>query len=277
MMSLLLAVTAAAEEEDESTVEIGHHVERHFFGMTFNMDTIWTTLIAGTIVILLGFWAKSKLTKDSTDHVPTKIQLVWEAVVGEVTKQVEDNLGKVNPFVVPLAVALFFFILIANWFELIPSEFNDDTGHLLPAPTADTNLTYALAFITIVGVWTFGIRQKGVKGYFKHFLEPFPVLLPLNILEELVKPITLALRLFGNIFAGGIMLALIGMIPLWGSWLPNVIWKLFDMFIGGIQAFIFALLTVLYFGMAGAHHGDEHDEHEAHDDQAEDKTPALAG
>jgi len=274
MMSLLLAVTAAAEEEEESTVEIGHHVERHFLGMTFNMDTIWTTLIAGTVVILLGFWAKSRLTKDTTDHVPTKIQLVWEAVVGEVTKQVEDNLGKVNPFVVPLAVALFFFILVANWFELIPSEINEETGHLLPAPTADTNLTYALAFVTIVGVWTFGIRQKGVKGYFKHFLEPFPVLLPLNILEELVKPITLALRLFGNIFAGGIMLALIGMIPLWGSWLPNVIWKLFDMFIGGIQAFIFALLTVLYFGMAGAHHGDEHEEH---DEQAEAKTPALAG
>ena len=66
-----------------------------------------------------------------------------------------------------------------------------------------------MALIVIVGVWTFGIRQKGLKGYLKHFLEPYPYLLPLNILEELVKPITLALRLFGNIFAGGIMLALI--------------------------------------------------------------------
>lgn len=275
MMSQLMLVASEAAKEEESTIEIGHHVERQFLGMTFNMDTIWTTLIAGTIVVLLGFWAKAKLTKPEPDHVPTKIQLVWEAVVGEVTKQVEDNLGKVNPFVVPLAVALFFFILIANWFELVPSDYNDSTGHLLPAPTADTNLTYALAAITIVGVWTFGIRSKGVKGYFKHFLEPFPVLLPLNILEELVKPITLALRLFGNIFAGGIMLALIGMIPLWGSWAPNLLWKLFDMFIGGIQAFIFALLTVLYFGMAGAHHGDEHDEGEHAQDDA--KTPALAG
>jgi F-type H+-transporting ATPase subunit a len=274
MMSLLTFVTAdAAAEESSSSIEIGHHVERHFLGMTFNVDTIWSTLIAGVIVILLGFWAKAKLTAGDPEHVPTKIQLVWEAVVGEVTKQVEDNLGKVNPFVVPLAVALFFFILIANWFELIPSNYNDHTGHLLPAPTADTNLTYALAAITIVGVWTFGIRSKGVKGYFRHFLEPFPVLLPLNILEELVKPITLALRLFGNIFAGGIMLALIGMIPLWGSWAPNLLWKLFDMFIGGIQAFIFALLTVLYFGMAGAQHGDEHEEHA----DEEKKTPALAG
>ena len=104
----------------------------------------------------------------------------------------------------------------------MPSELNHETGHLLPAPTADTNLTYALAAITIVSVWVYGIRQKGVKGYFKHFLEPFPILLPLNILEELVKPITLALRLFGNIFAGGIMLALIGLLPIFALWAPNL-------------------------------------------------------
>ena len=249
----------------ESDIKIGEHVERHFLGLTFNMDTIWTTVIAGTIVVLLGFWARSALTKDPDDHVPTKIQLLWETIVKEVTTQVEDNLGRVHPFVVPLAVALFFFILIANWLELIPSELNHE-AHLLPAPTSDTNLTYAMAILVMVGVWTYGIRQKGVKAYFKHFVEPYPVLLPLNILEELVKPITLALRLFGNIFAGGIMLALIGLIPIWASWLPQILWKAFDMFIGGIQAFIFALLTVLYFGMAGAGHDDHDEEHEESDD-----------
>ena len=268
-------------------IEIGHHVEKEFLGMTFNVDTIWATLIAGTVVILLGFWARSALTKDADDHVPSKIQLIWEAIVGEVNRQVLDNLGRTHPFVVPLAVALFFFILIANWFELIPSELNHETGHLLPAPTADTNLTYALAAITIVSVWVYGIRQKGAKGYFKHFLEPYPALLPLNILEELTKPITLALRLFGNIFAGGIMLALIGLIPAFAMWAPNLIWKLFDMFIGGIQAFIFALLTVLYFGMAGAGHDDHDEKHAAETDESEtdeaadettedEKSPALA-
>jgi len=251
-------------------IKIGEHVERHFLGMTFNMDTIWTTVIAGTIVVLLGLWARKALTKDTEDHVPTKIQLLWETIVKEVSTQVEDNLGKANPFVIPLAVALFFFILIANWLELIPSELNDK-AHLLPAPTSDTNLTYAMAILVMVGVWTYGIRTKGAKAYFRHFIEPYPVLLPLNVLEELVKPITLALRLFGNIFAGGIMLALIaglitwsvGSIPVGGvlGLFFNVVWKLFDMAIGGIQAFIFALLTVLYFGMAGAGH-DEHDEHD---------------
>jgi F-type H+-transporting ATPase subunit a len=261
----------------DTNITIGEHVQRTIGGFTFNLDTIWTTVIAGLIVCGLGLWAKAKLTAETEDRVPTKIQLVWEAIIGEVTTQVEANLGRVNPFVVPLAVALFFFILIANWLELLPTELNHDT-HLLPAPTADTNLTYALALLVMVGVWTYGIREKGLKGYLKHFLEPFPILLPLNILEELIKPLTLALRLFGNIFAGGIMLALIGLIPAYIMWAPNVLWKLFDMAIGGIQAFIFALLTVLYFGMAGAGH-DDTDEHQSRShDKADEKEaePELA-
>ena len=164
-----------------------------------------------------------------------------------------------HSYVVPAAISLFFFILFANWFELLPTELNHDT-HLLPAPTAGTTLTCAMAGLVMISVWVYGIPQKRVNGYFKHFVEPFPILLPLNILEELIKPITLALRLFGNIFAGGIMLALITLMPLYVLWLPNILWKAFDMFIGLIQAFIFALLTVLYFAMAGAGH-DEHDEH----------------
>ncbi len=267
----------------ENEITIGEHVTRSVGGFTFNLDTIWSTAVAGALVLILGFVARRALTKPNPSHVPTKVQLIWETIVGQVNTQVEENLGKLNPFVVPLAVALFFFILFANWLELLPTELNHDV-HLLPAPTADTNLTYAMAIMVMVGVWTYGIREKGVKGYFKHFLEPFPILLPLNILEELIKPLTLALRLFGNIFAGGIMLALITLIPPYLLWAPNLIWKLFDMAIGGIQAFIFALLTVLYFGMAGAKHADhdEHDEHDkpdqhgAHPAKLEEKTPAAA-
>ena len=263
----------------ESSIKIGEHVERHFAGMTFNMDTIWATAFAGALVVALGFWARRQLTRSTEDHVPTKLQILWETIVTQVTREVEDNLGHVNPLVVPLAVALFFFILFANWLEILPTELNHDV-HLLPAPTADTNLTYAMALLVIIGVWGFGIRQKGVGGYFKHFMEPYPWLLPLNVLEELVKPITLALRLFGNIFAGGIMLALIaglitwqvGAIPVGGvlGFFFNIVWKLFDMAIGVIQAFIFALLTVLYFGMAGADHDESHDE--SHDEAV--KQPA---
>jgi F-type H+-transporting ATPase subunit a len=259
-------------------IQIGHHVERKFLGLTFNMDTIWTTLIAGTIVVGLGFWARKQLTRTTDDHVPTKLQIAWEAVIDQVQTQVEDNLGRVNRTVVMIAVAEFFFILVANWMEMIPSEPNEDY-HFLPSPTADTNLTYAMAVVVMIGVWTYGIREKGAKGYFSHFLQPFPFLLPLNIIEEITKPISLALRLFGNIFAGGILLALIasltawsvGVIPVGGvlSVVFAILWKLFDMAIGLIQAFIFALLTVLYFGMAGAGH-DDHEEHADADDATAD-------
>jgi F-type H+-transporting ATPase subunit a len=262
----------------EVEIHPGEHPEGHFLGMTWNLDTIWVTVVAGLIVCLLGLWARRQLTLKTDDYVPTKLQLVWESVVKEVQTQVEDNLGRVHPYVVPLATALFFFILVANWLEVIPTEPNKHL-HLLPSPTADTNLTYAMGFIAMVSVWIYGIRKKGVKAYFKHYLEPYPILLPLELLQDLLKPITLALRLFGNIFAGGIMIALIGSlvslapghIPLGGFFavILSVVWKLFDtMFLGALQAFIFALLTVLYFGMAGA----GHDEHEDHDEAAADES-----
>jgi len=268
-------VLSVSEEHEDTEITIGEHVVRSVGGISFNLDTIWTTLTAGVLVLLLGFLARRALTRDPEDHVPTKLQLFWEAIVKQVNEQVEDNLGRVHPYVAPLAISLFFFILFANWLELLPTELNHDT-HLTPAPTADTNLTYAMAILVMVSVWVYGIRQKGVKGYFRHFIEPFPVLLPLNILEELIKPLTLALRLFGNIFAGGIMLALIGLLPFYALWAPNLLWKLFDMAIGGIQAFIFALLTVLYFAMAGAGHGDDHAHDEPAHDEADEAAPVPA-
>jgi F-type H+-transporting ATPase subunit a len=274
MISQLTLVAADSGSEEESSIEIGHHVTWEWNGMTFHLDTIWATFIAGAIVVGLGFWARRQLTKDTEDHVPTKLQLAWETLVNWVSNQVEDSLGQVNRTVVALATALFFFILIANWFEIIPSAWNDETGHVLPPPTADTNLTYALALLVFVGTWMYGIRERGVRGYFGGFISGsvasnkiadvparafFTVL---NVIEELIKPVTLALRLFGNIFAGGIMLALIGLLPAFIFWGPTVIWKLFELFIGGVQAFIFALLTILYFGMAAAGHGDHGDEHD---------------
>jgi F-type H+-transporting ATPase subunit a len=231
-------------------IDPGHHITTEVFGLTVNADTIWSTVIAGLIVILLGLWMRAKITS----KVPSKIQVFWEWITEAVTTQVEASLGKVNPFVVPLAIALFVFILTANWLHAIPSD------HKLVAPTADVNLTYALALLVIVGVHIHSVRQRGWGGYVKHYFQPNPIMFPINLIEELVKPFTLALRLFGNIFSGGIMVLLIGLLPSYLLWGPNAAWKLFDLFIGLIQAFIFALLTILYFGMAGETHEDEHDE-----------------
>jgi F-type H+-transporting ATPase subunit a len=258
-------ISAAPAVLADTDIKIGEHVTGKLFGLTFNVDTIWTTAVAGAIVIGLGLL----LRRSMSDTVPSKIQIMWEAVVNEVTAQVEGNLGKVNPFVVPLALALFVFILISNWLELIPSG---EDPKILPAPTADINLTLSLAALVIVSVWVYGVRTQGAKNYVKHFVQPYPALLPLNILEEIAKPFTLALRLFGNIFAGGIMIALIGLLPVFTLWAPNIIWKLFDMFIGVIQAFIFGLLTILYFGAATGH-AEEHDDAPSSSD---DRQPSAA-
>lgn len=220
--------------------EIGHHVTLSIGGFVFNLDTIWSSVLAAAVVIGLGLLLRRKVTSG----VPSRLQLVWETVVEQVRSQVADQIGPTAPFVVPLAISLFMFILIANWIELIPTNEN------LPAPTADVNLTFALAFVVIIWMHVISIRRKGLKNYLAHYGQPYKLLIPINVIEEIAKPITLALRLFGNIFSGTIMIILIGLFPAFLVPWPNAAWKLFDMFIGVIQAFIFALLTILYFATA---------------------------
>lgn len=222
-------------------VKVGEHHDWHIFGVTLHGDTITATLIAGAIIIILGLL----LRRSVNARKPGKLQLFWETVVDQVEDQVDSTMGlRTSPFVVPLAITLFLFILIANWLAIIPSP--GDPEYLIP-PASDVNLTYAMALLVIVGMHVIGIRKRGFRDYYHHLFQPYKVLFPLNLIEELVKPLTLALRLFGNIFAGVIMVALIALFPAWLLWLPNVAWKLFDMFIGAIQAFIFGLLTIIYF------------------------------
>jgi len=231
----------------------GEHIQWHLFGLTLNGDTITATLIAGAIVLLLGF----RLQRGASTREPTKLQLAFETLTQQVEKQVEDTMGvKSAPFVVPLAMALFLFIFIANLLAIIP------TGHhpeYAPPPASDVNLTYALALLVIGTMHVVGIRKKGLRGYYGHLFRKPYLLIPLNIIEEVMKPVTLSLRLFGNIFAGTIMVALIAAMPAFILWAPDILWKLFDSFIGLIQAFIFSLLTVIYFSsVAPAKEGASH-------------------
>jgi len=223
------------------TVKVGEHHVWHIFGVTLNGDTISATLVAGGIILLLGVLLRRSFNAQN----PGKLQIFFETTVQQVEDQVDSTMGiQVAPFVVPLALGLFLFILIANWLALIPSP--GDPEYLIP-PASDVNLTYALALFVIVTMHVTGVRKRGFKGYYHHLLTPSPFMLPINIIEELAKPLTLALRLFGNIFSGVIMVSLIALFPAYILWAPNVIWKLFDAFIGLIQAFIFGLLTIIYF------------------------------
>ncbi|MDP9118169.1 MAG: F0F1 ATP synthase subunit A [Actinomycetota bacterium] len=231
-----------ATTHEAITINVGDHIQWHVFGLTLNGDTITGTLIAGGLLIALGLFMRARVSV----RKPGGVQLFFETVTSEVETRVEESLGvKTAPFVVPLAMSLFLFILFANWLAIIP------TGHkpeYAPPPASDVNLTYALALIVIGTMHVSGIRRKGVRGFYGHIFRKPRILIPLNIIEEVMKPVTLALRLFGNIFSGVIMVTLIALFPAYILWAPDIIWKLFDAFIGLIQAFIFGLLTVLYFG-----------------------------
>jgi F-type H+-transporting ATPase subunit a len=229
-----------AAQGGSSSISPSEHVgEFEFLGMTFYGDTMWTSTIAAVTVVGAGFYVRSRVTS----QVPNKVQLAYESLTSYMVEQVQGRMGR-GPaeFLAPLTVALFAFILLCNWIGLIPS------GHpeYLRPPTADVNLAYALAVFVFVAAWVWGFREQGTRTL-RRFVQPYAALAPLNIIEEIAKPISLSLRLFGNILSGTIMISVIALIPWWGLWLPNAAWKLFDLFIGAIQALIFSLLTIMQF------------------------------
>lgn len=241
---------AAAAIQAESSIEVGVHPTVQFLGMTFNVDTMYTTAIAAVATLAVMYF----VMRTATSSVPTKMQVVVETVLTQVRTYVEEAVGhKVPSWLVPLGFSLFFFILFCNWFEWIPSGHHPER---LGPPTADTNLTFALTVVVMVGYIYIGFKRKGRRYVTDWFTAKPAIRRPVLIIEQLVNPLSLSLRLFGNVLAGGIMLAVIGLLPLAWVWLygpANVVWKLFDAgLIFPIQAFIFAFLTILYFGFAVA-------------------------
>jgi F-type H+-transporting ATPase subunit a len=228
----------------------GEHWTGSLFGLTVNLDTIIGTLIAAVIVCGLGIFMARRATKGR----PSGLQVAFEALAGWVQGQVREGMGLRAPRgVVGLCITLFTFILICNWLAALPTE------HLIPPPTSDVNLVYPMALLVIVWVNVAGIRKNGAKAYFGHFTKPYTFLAPIEFITQYFsRPLSLALRLFGNIFAGGIMVSVIALMPAYILWAPNAAWKLFDMFIGAIQALIFTLLTLIYFSEAV---GSEHEAH----------------
>lgn len=235
----------------EPQIEVGEHTHATWLGMTVNTDTILSTAIAAVIVLALAFYLRSKITSTG---VPGGVQLFWEAVTIQMRDQIESAIGmRIAPFVLPLAVTIFIFILISNWLSVLPLQY-DQNGHpkeLLTSAAGDINYVLALALFVFICYHAAGIWRRGIIGHPLKLLKGHVVFLaPINIVEELAKPISLSLRLFGNIFAGGILVSLIALFPAYIMWAPNAIWKSFDLFVGAIQAFIFAILTILYFSQA---------------------------
>jgi F-type H+-transporting ATPase subunit a len=223
-----------------------HHGVVRVAGMTIYLDVVWTTLIAAAIVLGLGLLMRRKVTSG----VPGKLQLFWEVLVEQVSDLATSAIGPEGLPFVGLGVTIFFFILICNWLAFIPSG---EPG-FLAAPTGDVNLPLALALIVIFLVHYNSVKKLGARGYFRHYKGAYRALTPINVIEEITKPITLTFRLFGNIFSGALMITVIvTLIPPYASWIGLAVWKPFDeLFIGAIQAYIFGLLTIIYLGMGMA-------------------------
>jgi F-type H+-transporting ATPase subunit a len=233
-----------------ATIKVGDHPTFHLLGMAFNIDTMYTTAIAGAITVALFLW----IARTATVEQPGKVQLALETIVTQVKSTVEQAVGhNVPPVLVPLGVCLFTFILMCNWLAWIPSGHSPER---LGPPTADTNLTFAMTAIVVILYIYAGVKAKGRRYVTDWFTAKPRIRVGVLLLEQIINPLSLSLRLFGNIFAGGIMLAVIALLPVYlfpfyGAF--NIAWKLFDSgFIAPIQAFIFSFLTVLYFGMATA-------------------------
>jgi F-type H+-transporting ATPase subunit a len=221
--------------------------------MALYLDTVVSSLVAFTIVLAAGLYLRHRVTPGVPGLFQTFIEWVWETVSDYVNRMI----GPFARWAVPLCTVLFFYILVTNWLELIP------TGDRLTSATSDVNDTAALALVVIFMVHFTSIRQRGFGGYLKiNYLHPaglpklaYLFLAPINVIAQLSYPISLTLRLFGNIFAAALMLQIIALLPIYLGWVFNGVWKLFEgVFVDVIQAFIFALLTVIYLSMATMEH-----------------------
>jgi F-type H+-transporting ATPase subunit a len=232
-----------------SQIEVGQHWTTHIFGMALYLDTLVSSLVAFSIVLAAGLYLRHRVTSGVPGLFQTFIEMVWETV----TDYVNRMIGPFASWAVPLCTVLFFYILVSNWLELIP------TGDRLTSATSDVNDTAALAVIVIFMVHFTSIRQRGFGGYLKiNYLHPaglpkiaYFFLAPINLIAQISYPLSLTLRLFGNLFAGALMLQIIALLPIYLGFVFNGVWKLFEgVFVDVIQAFIFALLTVIYLSMA---------------------------
>jgi len=255
-----------------AAVAVGKHWTATVFGQSLNLDTIVSSLVAAAVVLAAGFL----LRRAVTDGVPGRLQTALESAWSTIDSYVEQMVGSTTRWLVPLVMTLFFFILVSNWLELIP------TGDRLTSPTADTNLTFGLAFTVIILVHVTSIRRLRFSGYLKaNYLHPpglpkpiYALLAPINVIAQISYPVSLSLRLFGNMFAAALMLQIIALLPIYLGWVLNGVWKIFEgVFVDVIQAFIFALLTVIYMSMATTQEG--HSGETDHPAEAEAAFPAA--
>ena len=205
------------------------------YNITLNLEVILMTWIVFAILIAFGIFATYK-----KGVVPRPLQVIGEIFVEQFYQLTEDALDRqMAKKYGPLIVALFLFLLLSNWLGLIPH---------LQEPTKDLNTPLSLGVLGFVIAHYAGIKSKGFKAYAMEYFQPIFFMMPLNLIGELAKIISISFRLFGNIMGGSIIILVVSYLT-YNVLLPPLLNAFFGLFVGTIQAFVFTMLTVVYISV----------------------------
>jgi F-type H+-transporting ATPase subunit a len=272
-----------AAENLTSTGYIKHHLQNLTFGrledgswgiahdaaqakaMGFwavHLDTMFFSLVLG--LVFLYFFRKA--ARDATAGVPNGLQNFVEWIVEFVDQNVRGSFTAKNDMVAPLGLTVFVWIFLMNAMDLVPIDYLPwlagllGVPHLKVVPTTDPNATFGMSLSVFALIIYYSIKMKGAGGFVAELaFQPFGKLgAPANLVLEgvglVAKPVSLSLRLFGNMYAGEMIFILIALLPFWVQWTLSLPWAIFHILIITLQAFIFMTLTVVYLDMAHQRH-----------------------
>lgn len=264
-----------------SSEYIQHHLQNLVFNLktmrlgndggfwTLHLDTLFFSIILGSAFLLLFRF----IARKATSETPSGWQNFVEVMVEFADRQVKETFHGRSPLIAPLALTIFMWIFLMNFMDLIPVDLLPAVArwvgipYLRVVPTTDPNLTFGLSLSVFCLILFYSIKVKGIIGFSKELItQPFctdniffkillaPANLILKLVEELARPISLTLRLFGNLYAGELIFILIALLPWWIQWSLGGMWAIFHILIITLQAFIFMMLTIVYLSLAHEEH-----------------------
>ena len=271
-------IETAAGQGPTSNDYISHHLLnlQHGEGFwTYNVDSIFFSVTLGLLFVVSFFLAARK----ATSGVPGRFQLFCEVLIDFIDTQVRDSFHGTSKLIAPLALTIFCWILLMNFMDVVPVDLLPVIGqkagieHLKVVPTTDLNITLGMSLTVFLLVMFYSFKIKGFRGFgwellthpFGKWMMPFNLLL--NLIEHLARPVSLALRLFGNLYAGEVIFLLLAVLG--GSFAINsfagvggavgqllfgTVWAVFHILVIPLQAFIFTVLTIVYLAQAHETH-----------------------
>jgi F-type H+-transporting ATPase subunit a len=218
------------------------HISIGGFSISIDLITIIVSWIVIALLVAFSLVLRRSLRQE-VDERPNRVQALLDALIDLIKSQLTSSFAsdKLARDLFPFISTLFLFILLSNWISIIP---------YFESPTKDLNVTLSFGLLVFFMSQFFAIKGKGLGKYLKGFIEPYPFMLPLNIVGEMAKPLSHSFRLFGNMFGGAIMISIMYSFSITSWILPVGLNLFYGLFEGMIQAFVFAILAVAYINVA---------------------------